>query len=111
MEVVLEAPVEVVKPINEVVLEAPVEVVKPINEVVLETPLEKVVKVLGFRVSVIQFELGIQAKIVVLINCSCGDEKYNEYKEFVIEGEEYTAWGADDKYIVDIVHSKLPQWF
>lgn len=96
----------------EVVLEAPVEVVKkPINEVVLEAPLEKVVKVLGFRVSVIQIVLGKQAIVAVHFNCICGEEKHTEYKEFVIEGEEYTAWGADDQYIVDIVHSKIPQWF
>jgi len=96
----------------EVPVELPVEVVKkPINEVVLEAPLEKVVKVLGFRVSVIQMVLGIQARIGVHIDCSCGEEKHTEYKEFVIEGEEYTAWGADDQYIVDIVLLKLPDWF
>jgi hypothetical protein len=81
------------------------------EQVVLEAPLEKVVKVLGFRVSAINIELGKQATIVVHINCSCGEEKYNEYKEFVIEGEEYTAWGADDQYIVELVKSKIPQWF
>jgi hypothetical protein len=103
MEVVVEVPVEVV--------EVPVEVVKSINEVVLEVPLEKVVKVLGFRVYVIQIVLGIHAKIAVNIDCSCGEEKHTEYKELVIEGDEYAAWGADDQYIVDIVQSKLPEWF
>ena len=100
MEFVVEAPVEVVEVVK-----------KPINEVVLEVPLEKVVKVLGFRVSIIQMVLGKQAIIAVHLNCSCGEEKHTEYKEFVIEGEEYTAWGADDQYIVDIVLAKLPQWF
>jgi hypothetical protein len=94
----------------EFVVEAPVEVVKPANEVVLETPLEKVVKVLGFRVSVINIVLGLQAIIAIHINCSRGEEKYTQYKELLIEGDEYAAWGADDKYIVDIVKSKLPEW-
>jgi hypothetical protein len=74
-------------------------------------PIVQNTEILGFRVSVIQMVLGKQAIVAVHINCSCGEEKHTEYKEFVIEGEEYSAWGADDKYIVDIVHSKIPQWF
>jgi len=113
---VVEAPLEVPLELVETPVEVPVELVevpinKPINEVILESPLEKVVKILGFRVSVINIQLGIQAIIAIHINCSCGEEKYTEYKELVLEGEEYTAWGADDNYIVEVVKSKLSSWF
>jgi hypothetical protein len=80
-------------------------------ESVLEVPLEKVIKVLGFRVSEASIQLGKRARLVVHINCSCGEEIYTEYKELTIEGEEYTAWGADDNYIVEVVKSKLSSWF
>ena len=106
VEIPLEAQAEV--PV-EVPAEAPTN--KPINEIVLESPLEKVVKILGFRVSVINIQLGIRAIIAIHINCSCRGEIYTEYKELVLEGEEYTAWGSDDQYIVEIVQSKLSNWF
>ena len=96
----------------ESVIETPVEVVKkPQNDVILEVPLEKVIKMLGFRVLGISIKLGIQACIAINLNCSCGEDIYTEYKELTIEGEEYTAWGADDNYIVEIVKSKLSSWF
>lgn len=95
------------------VVEAPVEVVEKlvIRDVVLEAPLERAIQVLGFSVFVISVQLGVQARIAVNIKCSRGAEIYTEYKEVVLEGDEYTAWGADDKYILEIVKSKLPSWY
>ena len=92
---------------NEVV-EIPVEVVEtPSNEVILETPIENTYKLLGFRVSVISLQLGQYAILGVNLSCMRKEGHYIEYKEFMLEGDDYTAWGADDKYVMQFVASKL----
>ena len=75
---------------------------------VLDTPLEKTIQVLGFRVSVISVQLGHSARLAVNLNCLHGEKPFIDYKEIVIEGEEYTNWGAEDQYIIDLVSSKIP---
>ena len=92
---------------NEVV-ENPVEVVetKP-NETILETPIENSYKVLGYRVSVISLQLGQYALLGINLSCTKKDEHYIVYKELMLDGDDYLAWGADDKYIMEFVASKL----
>ena len=77
------------------------------NTKTLDTPLEKTIQVLGFRVSVINLQLGQFARLAIHLNCICGDKSFIDYKEIVIEGEEYSNWGNDDEYIMDLVSQKL----
>ena len=87
---------------------APVVEEIPANTLVLDTPIEKTFKLLGFRVTVINLQLGAFARLAIHLNCARGEEHYTEYKELLLEGEDYLAWGSDDKYIIDFVQSKLP---
>jgi len=96
--------------LNEVVenpiLVAPVSIDDSTTKI-LNTPLEKTIQVLGFRVSVISVQLGHSARLAINLNCLHGEKPFIDYKEIVIEGEEYFNWGNDDKYIIDLVSSKL----
>lgn len=96
--------------LNEVVenpiLVAPEPIPDP-NTKVLDTPLEKTIQLLGFRVSVIGLQLGHSARLAIHLNCIYDEKPFLEYKELVIEGDEYTAWGADDTYIMELVASKI----
>jgi hypothetical protein len=83
----------------------------PANTLVLDTPIEKTFKLLGFRVTVINLQLGEYARLAIHLNCMRGEERYTEYKELLLEGEDYRAWGSDDKYIIDFVQSKLSNLF
>jgi len=74
---------------------------------VLNTPLKKTIQVLGFRVSVISVQLGHSARLAVNLNCLHGESPFIDYKEIVIEGEEYSNWGNDDAYILELVSSKI----
>lgn len=87
------------------IVEVPIE--KPSNEVVLDPPIENTFQLLGFRVSVISLQLGQYAILAVYLSCMRKDEHYIDYKEIKLEGEDYLAWGADDKYVMEFVTSKL----
>jgi len=76
----------------------------------LTTPIEKTVQILGFRVSVINVVLFTSARLAIYLNCRTGQTSYIDYKELVIEGEEYAAWKDDDSYIMQFVESKIPSF-
>lgn len=73
----------------------------------LAEPIVQKVEVLGFRVSVLGVQLGHSARLAIHLNCVLDGKPFIQYKEIVIEGEEYTAWGSDDAYIVELVKNKL----
>jgi hypothetical protein len=77
------------------------------EENTLANPIVQKVEVLGFRVSVLGVQLGQSARLAIHLNCVLEGAPFIQYKEIVIEGEEYTAWGADDTYIVELVKNKL----
>ena len=52
--------------------------------------------------------LGQSARLGVFLNCIFDEKPFIDYKEFVIENEEYTLWGSDDSYIIDLVSNKIP---
>ena len=73
----------------------------------LAVPIVQKVEVLGFRVSVLGVMLGESARLAVNLNCILDGKPFMQYKEFVISGEEYTSWGSDDNYVVELVRGKL----
>lgn len=75
--------------------------------IVLGEPIVRTVSIISFRLRVIQMDLGQSVRFGVQLECASGDRVFPEYREVVIEGEEYLAWGADDNYIVGVVKSKL----
>ena len=77
------------------------------ESVVLTEPIVQQMEILGFRVSVLGVQLGLSARLAIHINCLYEGKPFIQYKELVLEGDEYTAWGADDNYIVELVKSRL----
>jgi hypothetical protein len=77
------------------------------NTIVLETPMPRMISVLSFRLRVIELILGQSVKLAVFLECESGGKSFNDYKEVILEGDEYFAWGTDDTYIIETVKSKL----
>jgi len=73
----------------------------------LSQPIVQKVEVLGFRVSVLGVQLGHSARLAIHLNCILDGKPFIQYKEMVIEGEEYLSWGGDDNYIMELVKLKL----
>lgn len=75
--------------------------------IVLGEPIVRSVSILSFRLRVIQMDLGQSVLFGVHLECASGDRVFPDFREVLIEGDEYLAWGADDNYIVGVVKSKL----
>ena len=73
----------------------------------LPNPIVHKLEVIGFKVSVLGVQLGQSARLAIHINCIMDEKPFMRYKEYVMEGEEYIAWGSDDNYVVELVKSKL----
>jgi len=108
VEVPAEVVVDEVAPAEVTTAEVPKEV-KPRGDVVLDVPLEKTVSVLGFGIRVMTIDLFKSCRLAITIKCSCLGREYTDYKELVLEGDDYTKWASDDNYIVQLVTSKLPE--
>ena len=67
----------------------------------------KTIEVLRFSVNVINVQLFSSARIAVIIECSDNGRNYQEYRELVLTGDDYTAWADDDSYIVNYVKDRI----
>ena len=92
---------------EEIVLEVVPDVPVDLSRFVLDVPISRVVKILSVRLKVIQLYLGVSVRLAVHLECESGEKRFTDYKEIVVEGDEYLSWGADDAYIVSLVKSKL----
>ena len=92
---------------EEIVLEVVPDVPVDLSRVVLEVPYPRTINVLSFRLKVIQLHLGSSVKLAVHLDCESGGIAFTDYKEVIVQGEEYLGWGADDAYIVELVKAKL----
>lgn len=77
------------------------------SKIILGEPIVRSVSILSFRLRVIHMSLGQSVILGVYLECACGDKTFTDYKEIMIQGEEYLAWGTDDTYITELVKSKL----
>ena len=103
LEVIPEVATEVSEPIPEVV--AP-EVDK--SKVVLGEPiLRKPVSVLAFHLRVLDLILGQSVRFAIYLDCECDGEITRDYKEIMIDGADYLAWGSDDAYVIELVKTRL----
>lgn len=92
---------------EEIVLEVVPDVPVDLSRFVLDVPISRVVKILSVRLRVLQLSLGESVRLGVHLECESGGKVFTDYKEVIVEGEEYLGWGADDAYIVGLVKSKL----
>jgi len=83
------------------------EVVIDKSQVILDEPFIRSVKILSFRVQVLEIIFGKSARFSIYLNGECNGEVFNDSKNIVIVGEEYLAWGNDDNYIIELIKSKL----
>jgi hypothetical protein len=77
--------------------------------ITLETPVEKTYTktLVSFKVTEIAVLINQSAQINVVLNYTCNSDNLIEHTCFIITGEEYTNWGSDDKYITDLIKSKV----
>lgn len=79
------------------------------NQVVLSEPIERPIsKVVSFQLRVMDLVLGTSVRLAIYLECQAGEQRTREYRELVLEGDEYLAWGTDDTYLLTIVESKIP---
>ena len=78
------------------------------SKVVLGEPiLRKPVSVLAFHLRVLDLILGQSVRFAIYLDCECDGEITRDYKEIMIDGEDYLAWGADDAYVIELVKTRL----
>jgi hypothetical protein len=58
-----------------------------------------------FSLDISQMELSVSATFRVSLYDA--NDKYISNKYVIIEGQDYTAWGNDDQYVIDFVAQKL----
>jgi len=77
------------------------------DKFVLEVPFPRTIHILSFRLKVLSLTLGESVRLSVYLECESGGRAFTDYKEVIVQGEEYLGWGADDAYIIGLVKSKL----
>ena len=78
------------------------------NQISLNEPIQKpITNLIGFNLTLENLILGTSVKINIILNFLTGKIPSCEHKQIILEGDDYNAWGNDDKYISDYVKSKL----
>jgi hypothetical protein len=78
------------------------------NQIVLHEPIQKpITNLIGFNLSLEKLILGKSVQINIILNYLTGKIPSCEHKQIILEGDDYNAWGNDDRYISDFVLSKL----
>jgi hypothetical protein len=49
----------------------------------------------------------MSVKFGIYLECESGGKISGDYKEVVVEGDDYLAWGTDDMYMVELIKSRL----
>jgi hypothetical protein len=75
--------------------------------IVLAEAFVKSITIVGFRMRVLSLELGKSVRIALNLDCMSEGRSYGDYREMIVEADEYLAWGTDDSYLVELVKSKL----
>jgi hypothetical protein len=94
---------------EEIVLEVIPEVIPEVDKskVVLGEPIVRSVSVLAFHLRVLDLVLGQSVRFAIYLDCESDGKIFRDYKEIMIDGADYLAWGTDDAYVVELVKSRL----
>ena len=76
--------------------------------IALDIPIEKFVRILAFRIRIVELSISEFVRIRIYLDCECDGKTYSETKELTIKDDEYLNWGTDDNYLIELVKSKLP---
>ena len=69
--------------------------------------LKRITNIVKFRYTILEIQLFTLIRVAVYL--------YNEHDclieatQFVIQGQEYSNWGQDDKYIVSLIRQKIQE--
>ena len=78
------------------------------NQTFFIEPIERPIsKATGFNFTLTDLILGTSVRVCVNLHFLTGKSYTVEHKEFIIEGDEYLAWGSDDNYMNELVKSKI----
>jgi len=79
------------------------------SQIMLEEPIVRSINIKSFHLRIMEVALGQSVRVGVMLSGERGDGRaFQDYKEIVISGDEYLAWGADDNYIVELMKTKIP---
>ena len=75
--------------------------------------LTRTINISGFSIAVNSIELGKSANL--MISLYSGDDvlepdgirRIRGVASYLVEGDEYTNWGADDSYLVNLIKDKI----
>jgi len=82
------------------------------NQTFFTEPIERpITKAIGYSLTLTDLILGTSVRVCVTINYLTGKTHSGEYREFLVEGDEYLAWGADDNYMNELIKSKIVTMF
>ena len=82
------------------------------NQTFFTEPIERpITKAIGYSLRLTDLILGTSVRVCVTINYLTNKTHSGEYREFLVEGDEYLAWGADDNYINELIKSKIVTMF
>ncbi len=74
-----------------------------------EPPVKRVISIRSIRVNVVELQLFRSVRVL----CEMLDDNYEVFdtRYYDIEGEEYTQWGNDDKYLATVCINRLREEF
>jgi hypothetical protein len=74
-----------------------------------EPPVKKIISIRTIRVSVVELVLFKSVRVM----CEMLDDDYVPFdnRYYTIEGEQYAAWGNDDKYLATVCIERLREEF
>ena len=75
--------------------------------------LTRTITISGFSIAVNSIELGKSANLMISLYSADdvlepdGIRRIRGMTSYQLEGEEYTNWGADDRYLVELIKEKI----
>tara|TARA_R110000823_G_C15493660_1_gene452242 strand:- start:131 stop:412 length:282 start_codon:yes stop_codon:yes gene_type:complete len=75
--------------------------------------LTRTINISGFSIAVNSIELGKSANLMISLYSADdvlepdGIRRIRGITSYQLEGEEYTNWGADDRYLVELIKEKI----
>ena len=75
--------------------------------------LTRTINISGFSIAVNSIELGKSANLMISLYSADdvlepdGIRRIRGMTSYQLEGEEYTNWGADDRYLVELIKEKI----
>jgi hypothetical protein len=69
--------------------------------------LKRITNIVKFRYTILEIQLFTSIRVAVYLYNE--RDSLIEATQFVIQGQEYSNWGQDDKYIVNLIKQKIQE--